>query len=394
MRTAIATLAALLALVAPAQASPLPAGLYDRSGHVLYVGAEHELPDPAANDFFDPNSQRTGALLSTHDLHLRRGLSQERREIPTPQGRLGFSLYYATEEARSTVILIHGNDPETREMGFIIPFFVFNGINVVSYDQRGVGVSTGNWFLNGPAQRAADVAEIYDAVKSDRHVKPEGIGVWGFSNGGWTAPLVTLLRPAAFMILKSAPAESLPSNIDYEVTQEMRRHGATAAATQQALTLWHSVERALDGETAWSSVRERYEADAKRAWFQYSLLPDLGLTFPPPPPLAAGLKRLVSYDPTETLTKVTVPTLALYGMLDQKVDAADSAARLHEYLARAGNRDVTIKRYPLAGHPLTLSNAANGDEAIPERYVPGYPQIMIMWLAKRGFLGGSERRRQ
>ncbi len=72
----------------------------------------------------------------------------------TPQGRLGVSLYYADAKPRATVLLVHGNDAETREMGFIIPFFACNGMNVLSHDQRGTGDSTGNWFLNGPIQRA------------------------------------------------------------------------------------------------------------------------------------------------------------------------------------------------------------------------------------------------
>ena len=132
--------------------------MYALAGRTIYVGVEHELPDPPSNDFFDPASQRTGDLHVTHALHLQRGISENDAHRRRVEGQLAFSLYFAGENPRSTVILIHGNDPEAREMGFIVPFFVSNGINVISYDQRGVGQSTGNWFLNGPRQRADDVA--------------------------------------------------------------------------------------------------------------------------------------------------------------------------------------------------------------------------------------------
>jgi hypothetical protein len=148
-------LAICLSLTARAQASTLAPGLYSASGHTIYVGVEHELPDPASNDFFDSMSQRTGDVHATHDLHLRSGVLEDRRVIETAQGRLGFTLYYAGDGARATVILIHGNDPESREMGFVIPFFVCNGINVISYDQRGVGQSAGNWFLSLHSPRTA-----------------------------------------------------------------------------------------------------------------------------------------------------------------------------------------------------------------------------------------------
>lgn len=385
MRTLFA-LVIWLALIAGAQASNLAPGAYVGSGHTIYVGVQHDPPGPATNDFFDSTSQGTGDLHATPDLHLRSGISAEPRDIEAPQGRLGFSLYYTGERPRATVILVHGNDPETREMGFIIPFFVCNGINVISYDQRGVGESVGDWLLSGPGQRADDVEAIYDVMRSDPHVDAHRIGIWGFSNGGWTAPLVAIHRPVAFMILKSAPTESLAQNIDYEVEQSMRRHNV-GDASLQAIALWHAFEASLDDALSWSQTKHLYDIDVKQPWFQYSLMPDLGISIPPPPAKIAGLRRLVIFDPTQTLLSVSsTPTLALYGALDRNVDAADSAAHLREYLTRAGNRDVTIEMYPNAGHQLIVSKSGyNGDAAPPERFVPHYPQIMITWLAQRGF---------
>lgn len=375
-----------LSLAARAEASNLAPGAYVASGHTIYVGVRHDLPDPASNDFFDPASQRTGDLQATRDLHLRRGILEERRVIEAPQGRLGFSLYYADEKRRAAVILVHGNDPESREMGFIIPFFVCNGVDVISYDQRGVGESAGDWLLNGPSQRADDVEAIYDAMQRERRIDSHRIGIWGFSNGGWTAPLVSVHRPVAFMILKSAPTESLTQNIDYEVEQSMHRHNAQDASPQ-AIALWHAFERSLDGTVSWSDTKRLYDVDAKQPWFQYSLMPDLGISIPPPPTKIAGLRRFITFDPTQTLLSVSsTPTLALYGALDRNVDSADSAAHLREYLKRAGNRDVTIRLYPNAGHQLIVSKSGyNGDPAPPERFVPDYPQIMITWLEQREF---------
>src|SRR5215470_14442558 len=384
-RTVIA-LVLWLSLMARVEASNLAPGVYVTSGHKIYVGVQHDQPGPASNDFFDSTSQRTGALRATHDLHLRSGIFEEPRVIKAPQGRLGLSLYYASERPRATVILVHGNDPETRKMGFIIPFFVCNGINVISYDQRGVGESAGDWFLNGPSQRADDVEAIYDVMRSDAHVDAHRIGIWAFSNGGWTAPLVSIHRPLAFMILKSAPTESLAQNIDYEVEQTMRRHNAENASPQ-ALALWHAFESSLDGSVSWSYTKHLYDIDAKQPWFQYSLMPDLGISIPPPPAKIAGLRRFVTFDPTETLLNVSsTPTLALYGALDRNVDAAHSAEQLRAYLKRAGDRDVTIKIYPNAGHQLIVSKSGyNGDATPPKRFVADYPQIMLTWLAARGF---------
>ena len=353
MTTTVLGLGIWLSLALRVEASNLAPGVYVTSEHTIYVGVQHDPPGPASNDFFDSTTQRTGDVQATQDLQLRSGISEESRVIEAPQGRLGLSLYYAGEGPRATVILVHGNDPETREMG---------------------------------GQRADDVETIYDRMRRDPHVDAHRIGIWGFSNGGWTAPLVSIHRPLAFMILKSAPTESVSKNIDYEVEQAMRRHNADDASPQ-AIALWHAFEGSLDGSVSWSYTKRLYDIDAKQPWFQYSLMPELGISIPPPSSKIAGLRRLVAFDPTRTLRSVSsTPTLALYGVLDRNVDAADSAAHLREYLSRAGDHDVTIKMYPNAGHQLIVSESGyNGNPAPPQRFVPDYPQIMISWLAQRGF---------
>lgn len=350
---------------------------------VIYAGPQHELPDPPVMQYYNPVNQHTGTLASARGIDTPCMPHEERRLINAAQGRLGASLYYATDERRAAVILIHGNDAETREMGFIIPYFVCNGLNVISYDQRGTGESVGNWFLNGPVQKADDTAVVYDAFRADPHVDSRRIGVWGFSNGGWTAPLVTLRRPIAFMLLKSAPTESLLSNIHFEVQAEMRYHGASDAQIAQALAMWNAAEGALYGTMSWSKAIRVLNADEKQPWFQYSLM--LNLSTPPPQALANGLRRAITYDPYVTLTSTTTPTLAMYGAVDKKVDSPDAYAHMRAYLRRAGDRDVTVVMFPHASQTLEVSK--NGfDPEPPERYVSGYPDIMLSWLRQRGFI--------
>ena len=266
-------------------------------------------------------------------------------------------------------------------MGFIIPYFVCNGVNVISYDQRGVGESRGNWFLTGPVQKADDVAAIYVAFKSDRHVDSHRVGLWAFSNGGWVAPLVTLRRPIAFMILKSAATESVLSNLHYEVVQEMRRHHASTDETAQALRMWRAVELALFGKSLWTDARHALTRAQRQPWYKYSLMPKLNL--PPTPAVADGLRHYLGYDPSAILTRVRTPTLALYGALDRKVDSADSALHMRKDLTGHAANDATIEIFPNAGHTLVISKTGYDAEP-PERYVPQYPRIMLAWLGRRG----------
>ena len=264
VKTLIALFLFVLCL-APAvgSAGTLPPGLYGNSaGERLYVGVENERPDPAVNQYFDPETQRVGDLTDMAKLSLRKGINEERRTVRAPNGTVASSLYYTGTRKRATVILIHGNDAETREMGFIIPYLALNGINVITYDQRGTGQSSGNWQLNGPVQRASDVEAIYDAFREDAHVDGKRLGIWGFSNGGWTAPIVAARRPVAFMILKSAPVLSVARNVDYEVTQRMHRDHFGEAAVSAALETVHAILAALSGRASWDTARRSYAAAA------------------------------------------------------------------------------------------------------------------------------------
>lgn len=370
-------MAVLLALLTP--------GLYrTTSGIPTYVGIEHELPDPPIIQSYNPLTRRLAESPRTDGWRLETAIREQRTTVETPQGRLGVSLYYSDVRKRAAIILIHGNDAETREMGFIIPYFVVHGINVISYDQRGTGRSVGNWQMSGPQQRAVDVDSVIDAFSSNKLVDPKRIGTWSFSNGGWTAPIVATQRPIAFMILKSAPAESLEENILFEAKQRMLRYHQNASSMASAVETWRDLLSALCDDGAWAAAIHAYSAAEGSSWFTYSLLPP-NLHLPLQGAAAAGWRNFACYDPANTLMHVTTPTLALYGTRDRAVDMPHASRTLRADFAKAGMMDLTMRLYRGAGHTLVLSGNGFVPD-VPVRYAQGYPEIMIDWLARRGFL--------
>lgn len=386
LRLAFLTLAPSIAC-----AGILGPGLYrDAAGHSVYVGIENTPPDPAVNQYFDPSTQHTGDLSADSSFKPLKLLHEDAAVIDAPGGPLGVSLYSTGENKRTTIVLIHGNDPETREMGFLIPYFVLSGVNVISYDQRGTGKSSGNWQENGPVQRAADVEAVYDAYSTNPHVDITHMGVWGFSNGGWTAPIVAIHRPFQFMILKSGPPESIEANVYYTLAQALQHEKYDAQAIASAGDTWRSILDALSGKGSWDAARTLYSAASSKPWFKDSYLPYFyppNLGFPPPAAAAAGMKRELLYDPTETLEKLRTPTLALFGARDRNVDVGNAPALFKSDFARSGMRDFNIHIYPDAGHTLKVSATGfNGEPSQPERLTAGYPRIMVKWLRQRGFL--------
>lgn len=134
-----------------------PPGRYDIGTRTVYVGIYAEPPDEPSVEYYDTNTNRLGTLtLISGDRygtdgpaalvfrlsHPNTAVSERRFSIDDAEGRLGFSLWYSRSlRAKPTIILIQGADDSTREMGFLIPYFVAHGLNVVTYDQRGTGIS-------------------------------------------------------------------------------------------------------------------------------------------------------------------------------------------------------------------------------------------------------------
>ena len=137
-----------------------------------------------------------------------------------------------------------------------------------------------------------------------------------------------------------------------------------------------------------NSARALYEAAVPQKWFAASgMRPHK--QFPPPKELAEAQRRSVLYDPQPILRHVKTPTLALYGLLDRSVDAFHDSAVLRAEFAKAGMRDFTLQVYKNAGHPLAVTTTGHEEDALPRRYVQGFPGIMLRWLKARGFLNAS-----
>lgn len=377
-------------------------GAYRIGNDVVYVGVSGEPPDRPSIQYYDTATRRLGTLDYVSDgvyrtderprltfvLHAPVAKVAEKPFVVTGGGgRLGASLWCEPgTRARATMVLIEGADDSDRRMGFLIPYFVAHGLNVVTYDQRGTGLSSGNWRYAGPAAKANDMLALLARIEKDPAVDSRRIGAWAASNGGWVAPIVATRFPLAFMILKSASSTTIEENVLYEVDQQLREGGTfSSPQVQSALTFERTLFASLQTNADWHRSAEALNVARTQRWFPYMRIPP-GLTLPPPAPALAALRASLIFDPRSTLERVRTPTLAIFGALDKNVDAARSAAGFRAAFQRSGMRDLTIVRLPGADHTLVRSPGGYEDTpSEPVRFAPGYPGTMIRWLSKRGF---------
>jgi dienelactone hydrolase len=71
--------------------------------------------------------------------------------------------------------------------------------------------------------------------------------------------------------------------------------------------------------------------------------------------------------------------LLVYGAQDQRVQAAESAARITTVLRNAGNADVTVRLFPGADHTFRLAPGPGGWPVT----APGYLDTLLDWLSRR-----------
>ncbi|HEY6449077.1 MAG TPA: alpha/beta hydrolase [Candidatus Cybelea sp.] len=391
------------AALALAAAARTPAtGAYRIGRDIVYVGVDAEPPDRPSIEFYDTATRRLGTLdhlvgdeYKTDDsprmtfvLSSPRPAVLEKPFVITDgNGHLGASLWYARGARRyPTVVLIQGADDSTRRMGFLIPFFVAHGLNVVTYDQRGTGDSTGSWRFASPQSKAIDTVALLQHVQSDPAVDRHRIGAWAASNGGWVAPIIATRFPLAFMILKSAPSGTIADNVLYEIEQVLRE-GSRFSPQQvsDAMAFERRMFDALQTDSNWGAAAQAFKAAQTQPWFSQMRMPP-GMTVPPSAPMLAAMQAALIYDPTPILQQVRTPTLAIFGARDRNVDAAASAVGFRRAFARAGMTDLTIVTIPEADHLLVRSATGYEDDALlPVRFAGAYPEVMIGWLTARGF---------
>jgi pimeloyl-ACP methyl ester carboxylesterase len=289
------------------------------------------------------------------------------------------------------VVLVHGSGAENRDT--ILPFARFlvrHGMAVLGYDKRGVGGSSGDWNTASFEDLAGDVVAAVEYLKTRTDIDRTQIGLLGISQAGWIMPLAAVrAKDLAFLIsISGAGIPAAETTID-QARNEMTADGMPPPVVDQIvglMKLQNEFARTGQGWAEYVSTREKLAAQARAAGVQWPP-PD---QFPETPnhPSWGFIKRLYFYDPGPTLRQLQVPTLALFGQLDNNIVAEKNRAAWEAALKAGGNRDYTLRVLPRANHyQWEAKVGSNAEMPTLQRFVPEYFTTIQDWLAThvRGF---------
>jgi uncharacterized protein len=279
------------------------------------------------------------------------------------------------------IILVHGSGAENRE--YMLPFARFlirRGIAVLGYDKRGVGGSTGDWNTASFDDLAGDVVAAFEYLKTRTDIDRAQIGLLGVSQAGWIMPLAAVrAKDLAFLIsISGAGVPAAETTID-QAQNEMTMTGMPRQNVEEIVGL----------------LKLQYEfARTGLGWNEYAAArAKIAARMGPPPDTMPGtpdhpywqfIRRLYFYDPAPTLRQLQVPTLALWGELDNNILAEKNKAAWEAALKAGGNRDYTLRILPKANHAqFEAKVGSNAEMPSLQRFVPAYFTTIRSWLAKR-----------
>ena len=240
------------------------------------------------------------------------------------------------------IVLVGGSGAGPRaEYQYEARAFAAAGITVLVYDKRTIGYSFDHRDFSVLAD---DALGAVGTLRRTSGVRADQVGLWGFSEGGWVAPLAASRSGGvAFLITLGASGFSPLRSQTWYLAGTLRHRGDT-----------DSLADTLAGPTA-------------------RLLGETG-AFP-----EAG------FDPLPALRALRIPVLALWGEHDMQDPPAESAAVLRSTLTASPS--VTIRFLRGGAHNARLTSdgfdrlgAAPGPGAPQGAFAPGYFDTMTGWV--------------
>jgi len=265
------------------------------------------------------------------------------------------------------IVLVHGSGetPGSRWL-YDGDFFVAHGIAVLAFDKRGTGASGGDSTFDFD-RLARDVAAAVDVVRTHPAIDGERIGIAGYSQGGWVAPLAASMTSVRFVIAAYGLVESPAEEARQEMLDRLRLANVDSVSLAAADSLIvAAIDVVASGfEAGWErfdALKQRYGRTPWRDHLRGTpvdrllrrprwMVKIVGPRLAPP-----GLDW--NYDSVALLDTLDVPTVWFLG--DEDRSAPNDGTQKILRSLRARGRPIEIHVYEDADHGMLLFEQTDG----------------------------------
>ena len=233
----------------------------------------------------------------------------------------------------------------------------------IIYDDRGTAESGGKYATATIDSFATDAAAAVSYLKTRKEIDPKKIGIIGHSEGGTIAFMLASEKSngLAYIVSMSGmaiPGDSLLRMQRYLIAKKMNKSETDIAKNEAFIDILNSIVKKypenfilqnmdkLPDETLPDSVKGN---DTIRAAFQREIKQMM----------TPEIKSLMNCNPSNALSKIKCPTLAVAGEKDLQVPADINLSRVKALVKGR----VTVKKYPNLNH--LFQNCTTG---LPNEY--------------------------
>jgi hypothetical protein len=263
-------------------------------------------------------------------------------------------------------ILLHGSGPVDRNEDVYghKPFEVIadelsgNGIAVLRYDKRGIGSSEGDYHTATTFDFADDALAAVDYVKSLSQLGAEKIVVIGHSEGGMIAAIVAnRSNDVDGVVMLAAPAIRGDDLMCAQIAYACRMANLSIVQTGKQLGLARECYRTLvehpDNNEAIPLIEALIAANTVASVDQVALFARVAAQ----KITSDWYRTFLSYDPRPALQALRCPVLALHGLNDRQVMAADQLPEMRAALALSASDYSVVE---ISGVNHILQNCPTG----------------------------------
>ena len=286
------------------------------------------------------------------------------------------------------IVLVSGSGQQNRDEELMQhkPFLVLadylasRGIAVLRYDDRGVGASTGEVETADTRLFAEDAEAMFNAVKGNKHVDAQRLGIGGHSEGGAIAPMVAARNKDVKFVVMLAGQGSTGLEVMVQQNEALFRSRGVSerlckvrgACMGEIMTLpqessLKDYQAVILRHTESLSNAEIDSIELKKG-MAHALKQQLG---------SSWMRSFLALDPAEYLPKVKCPVLALNGTKDCQVVAEPNQKRIKELCPEADCRRME-------GLNHLFQHSATGDATeymlIEETFAPEAMKAVADWI--------------
>lgn len=287
-----------------------------------------------------------------------------------------------------TVIFVHGSDPVASvDQEWLPHLLAVNGIATFVFDKRGTGCSKGQYVQHFDVL-ANDVVAAVNRLKTRQDIDKTAIGLAGFSQGGWVAPLAALKDPSIkFVVVGYGLTMSIADEDRLEAPLKLKALGVddvSIAEYQELNAALHKVAR--EKFANWHEFDAAMEKFKDRPWLvtAKSMQTWIGVMLQMGVPQAKHAAPqmfehffMPFYEPVPTLEKLRAPMLWLIAGQDIEAPPERTIETLKRL--RGSGKPFSTVVFPNADHGMQEFELRDG-KRIRTRYAKGYFATLLKWV--------------